>query len=204
MLNVLESLKGDVVKHCLLLLTILSVCACGGGVNNAESKQELGTAALSLEASVNTVLTEAEYSLQSQYLEQALKNTPYAALVTITKVDVIDLPDTDPANDYFEQKLIYHAEVLQSFKDNENAKISYIMYIEAGDTLDYPKEPFIITLCESIDGLYWPGVGASFSANERLISLAQQYSNNLHSSQDNSNALADTSNKLSEGYSHCQ
>jgi hypothetical protein len=138
--------------------------ACETGSNNGGS---------------DTNLTDEEIHQQSKYMLQAIKETPYAALVKVISVKTIDMPDDDPTDDYAEQKLVYQVKVIETFRGEKRSQLSYDMYIEKGDSVESTSEPFIITLCQSEDGFYWPGVGASFSADKRLISIAKKQTRQL-------------------------
>lgn len=132
---------------------------------------------------VDTKLTDAEIHQQLKYMQQTFKDTPYAALVKITSVKVIDLPDDDPNDDYAEQKLVYQANVIDTYRGAKRSQLSYEMIVEKGDSVEPNDEPFILTLCQSQDGFYWPGVGASFSADKRLIALAKKLISQLDNKQ---------------------
>jgi hypothetical protein len=153
----------------LLLLPILLTSACEAGPSNNGS---------------DTNLTDEEIHQQAEYMRQAFKETPYAALVEVTSVKTIDMPDDDPNDDYAEQKLVYQVNVIETFRGDKRSQLSYDMYIEKGDSVESSSEPFIITLCRSEDGFYWPGVGASFSADKRLIEIAKTQARQLDNRQE--------------------
>lgn len=119
-------------------------------------------------------LPENEFSFQSEAIVQSIANTPYSALIRLISVEVIDLPDPDESDGFAEQKFIYTADVLETYRGEKTDRIFYIMRVEKGETPDFPGAPFIITLCKSKEGFYWPGVGASFSADNRLRALAKE------------------------------
>ncbi len=142
-------------KNCLLLIAIIFASACSA------HKQQ------------NTI-SENEFIFQSGAIAESITNTPYSALIRITSVKVIDLPDADKSDDFAEQKLIYNADVIETYRGEETKNISYMMRVEKGEKPNFPKTPFIITLCKSKEGFYWPGVGANFSADNRLRALAKK------------------------------
>ncbi|MEJ2612300.1 MAG: hypothetical protein P8179_20100 [Candidatus Thiodiazotropha sp.] len=155
-------------KYLLLLPIVFLTSACEAGSSNNGS---------------DTNLTDAEIHQQSKYMRQAFKETPYAALVEVISVKTIDMPDDDPTDDYAEQKLVYQVNVIETFRGEKRSQLSYNMYIEKGDSVESSSEPFIITLCQSEDGFYWPGVGASFSADKRLIAIAKKQARELDNKQ---------------------
>ncbi len=118
-------------------------------------------------------ISQDEFSLQANIIAKSINNTPYSALVSIISKDIIELPDEDKFDDFSEQKIIYHVDVLETYRGKERKKISYVMLVENGEKTDFQKTLFIITLCDSKEGFYWPGVGASFSDDSKLKSLAR-------------------------------
>lgn len=118
--------------------------------------------------------SERDLALQADAIEQSVLNTPYSALIRITSVDSIQLPDDDPSDDYSERKDVYHADVLETYRGESVKNITYLMYVEQGESAEFSRDPFIVALCRSDDGLYWPGVGASFAADEKLVEIARK------------------------------
>jgi len=155
-------------KYIPLLFMILLTSACEAGSNKSEAAKQL---------------TDSEFIQQSKYMQKAFEQTPFSALVKITSVQTIDIPDDDPSDDYAEQKLIYKAKVIETYRGRVSGELSYDMYIEKGESAEFIDEPFIITLCQSKDGFYWPGVGASFTADKRLIGLAKKQVSKLNKGQ---------------------
>lgn len=156
------------IKYILLLLLMFLTLSCEGRAKDYEAEKQLA---------------DTELLQQKKYLQKALKDTPYSALIKITSVKTIDLPDKDPSDDYAEQKLVYQAEVIETYRGKKHQQLSYEMYIEKGEAVEHDKKPFIVTLCQSKDGFYWPGVGASFSADKRLITFAKKQANLLDKKQ---------------------
>lgn len=163
-------------KYTVILLLIFMTPACEGGSTDQVDTEKL---------------TAKKFQQQSNYLLQALKDTPYSALVKITSVKTIDLPDDDPEDDYAEQKLVYNADVIETYRGALSSKLSFNMYVEKGDSIGFDDEPFIITLCKSKDGFYWPGTGASFSADAKLLTLAKEQVSKLDKSQTTFNSCDD-------------
>ena len=142
-------------KSCLLLIVMFFTCAC-----TANTQQ--------------SALSESEFIFQSNVIVKSITNTPYSALIRITSVETIDLPDADKSDDFSEQQFIYNADVIETYRGEIKKNISYMMQVEKGEEAGFSEVPFIITLCTSNESFYWPGVGASFSADSRLISLAKK------------------------------
>jgi len=164
------------IKYTLLLFMIFLTSACEAGSNKNEAEKQL---------------TDSEFLQQSKYMQKALEQTPFSALIKITSVKTIDMPDDDPSDDYAEQKLVYQAKVIETYRGRVSSELSYDMYIEKGESAEFIEEPFIITLCQSKDGFYWPGVGASFSADKRLIELAKKQARQLDKKQTSFNGCDD-------------
>lgn len=156
------------IKYILLLFMIFLTSACEASSYNIEAEKQL---------------TDSEFLQQSKYFQKAFEHTPFSALIKITSVKTIDIPDDDPSDDYAEQKLVYQAKVIETYRGRISSELSYDMYIEKGESAEFIEEPFIITLCQSKDGFYWPGVGASFSADKRLIELAKKQASQLDKKQ---------------------
>jgi hypothetical protein len=128
-------------------------------------------------------LTEEKLLVQSDALKKALLNTPYAALIRVTSVEISDISNSDAQSEYFEQKVTLHAQVLESYRGSLNKSIAYVMYTEKGESINQSKTPFIITLCHAKGEFYWPGVGSSFTADIRLIERAKKQSLSLNKQQ---------------------
>lgn len=156
------------IKYILLLLMIFLTSACEAGSDKTAAEKQL---------------TDSEFLQQSKYMQKAFKHTPFSALIKITSVKTIDIADDDPSDDYAEQKLVYQAKVIETYRGRIASELTYDMYIEKGESAEFIDEPFIITLCQSKDGFYWPGVGASFSADKRLIELAKKQASQLDKKQ---------------------
>lgn len=156
------------IKYILLLIMIFLTSACEAGSNNIEAENQL---------------SDSEFLQQSKYFQKALEHTPFSALIKITSVKTIDIPDADPSDDYAEQKLVYQAKVIEVYRGRITSELSYDMYIEKGESAELIEGPFIITLCQSKVGFYWPGVGASFTADKRLIELAKKQASQLDKKQ---------------------
>lgn len=147
---------------------IFLTSACEAGSDKIEAEKQL---------------TDSEFLQQSKYMQKAFEHTPFSALIKITSVKTIDIVDDDPSDDYAEQKLVYQAKVIETYRGRISSELTYDMYIEKGESAEFIEEPFIITLCQSKDGFYWPGVGASFSADKRLIELAKKQVSQLDKKQ---------------------
>ena len=120
--------------------------------------------------------TEQESALMIEALENAILDTPYCALIEYTSVEVFPLPDPYPDDDDVEEKHIYHARVIETFRGQQLDNISYISFSEKGDGARISAEPVVITLCFGNEGFYWPGVGSLFPATEDVIKSARRIS----------------------------
>jgi hypothetical protein len=156
------SKKIGITAACLFLLCTIPVFSQSTAFGDREAK------AARLEGLVNSI-TE----------------TPYSALVVHTKVKVIPLPapaakpkkgapKEDVVEDAGEERHVYSARVLETFKGKARATIRYEMFVEKGESPELDKKPQIVTLCKSARGFYLPGVGTSFPGEAELISEARR------------------------------
>lgn len=113
-----------------------------------------------------------------QALENAISDTPYSALIQHISVDVISVPDFNPNDDYVEEKHIYHAKVLGTYRGQKLKNINYTMFVEKGEAAFINKEPFVVILCVNNEGFYWPGTGSSFPATDEILKAAKRISQN--------------------------
>jgi len=158
------------VKHskrldaCAALFFGLSVCISGTSI--AASSQ--GPAATKEET--DSYVTVA--------LVNAIGQTPYSALVVHTRVDIVPLQaggrSSAESAEYVEERTIYHARVLETFRGKSVRQIRYEMVGERGEAAVIDSKPQILTLCSGPRGFYWPGTGASFPADQKLLVLARQ------------------------------
>jgi hypothetical protein len=156
--------KKDMQKMATLLLAVCSTSAC-----KADTKSRVVTEP-EISVAGNEVL-----DYQASVIAQSIVDTSYSALIQVTSIDVINLPDDDKTDDYSEQKFVYHAHVIETFRGETKKNITYVMFVEGGEQPRSYKNPLIITLCHSNDeGFYWPGVGSDYLAHNKLKSLARE------------------------------
>ena len=99
-------------------------------------------------------------------LKQAIQQTPYSAVIQQTSVDVVAMKDSDPSDEYAEEKHVYHAKVLKTLRGEPGSTIEYFLVTEKGETPSLEKGSVIITLCKNREGYYWPGTGSIFPLNK--------------------------------------
>ncbi len=126
-----------------------------------------------------------------EFLERAVAGTPYSALVVHYKVEIVPLPNpsakakkTEPKKAVGkgrgedleeEERHIYYARVLETFKGKAYTTIRYEMVVEKGEDNSLNSKPQVLTLCKEPSGFYWPGVGASFPGDDaEVISVARR------------------------------
>lgn len=141
----------------LLILELLLFQACNAKHVTTSDKHQLETSALMIEA-----------------LEDFISNTPYCALIQYTNVDVVPVPDPYPEDGYAEEKHIYHAKVLETYRGKQLANISFRTICQKGDDASFSMEPTVVTLCADNEGFFWPGTGAMFPATEEVIKAAKR------------------------------
>lgn len=118
-----------------------------------------------------------------QGLKNAISSTPYSALIIHTRVDIIPMPDTNPDDDYAEEKQTYHAKVLETYRGQQRKNISYTMTVEKGETAIIDKSPAVVTLCKSNDVFFWPGTGSKFPGTEEVTRTSRLTGQNIELNQ---------------------
>ncbi len=125
---------------------------------------------------------------QLESLREAVALTPYSALVIHTKVEITPLPvrsaNAKKAGDgeVGEERHIYYARVLETFKGKAYTAIRYEMVVESGEQAVVDSKAQLLTLCKGPSGFYWPGVGASFPDDVEMRSAARSAAKQRHSS----------------------
>lgn len=107
------------------------------------------------------------------FLIHGVNNTPYAALIRNIRSTVEPLPDADTSDDYALERWTFTAEVLETFRGTTTKTVHYTVDTEKGESPNFGEAPFIILLCQSPEGFYWPGVGFNFPAGEREKTIVQ-------------------------------
>lgn len=121
----------------------------------------------------NSESADESQSAMESFLSYGIRNTPYAALVRNLNATVEPLPDADASDDYALERWHFTAEVLETFRGADTDTIQYTVDAEKGEAPNFGDGPFIIMLCQSADGLYWPGVGFNVPAGKREKTVAQ-------------------------------
>ena len=98
-------------------------------------------------------------------LADALRETPFSAVVQRLRVDVIPL-DSD------EVKFVYQVRVIENIRGPKLKKLTYSSIAEKGEDPSSATEPVILTLCKDHEGFYWPGTGAQFRLTKETHALA--------------------------------
>lgn len=148
----------------MLIIELLLVCACSGIRDGEPTDKDL----------------QEKYDVL-QHLESVMKDTPYCALIQHTSVDIIPVPDPFPNDGDVEEKHIYHAKVLETYRGQKLKNISYTLVCEKGEETTIIKQPFIITLCADKEGFFWPGTGSDFEATQENLKTARRISKKLKS-----------------------
>lgn len=122
-------------------------------------------------------------------LEFAIREAPYCALIQYTGVDVVPLPDDEPeasnqpippgvAIAAKDEKQIYHARVLETFRGQHLKKISYMFVCEKGEYasehVSIVGKTSVVTLCIDNEGFWYPGTGSEFPATGEVIKAARR------------------------------
>ncbi len=110
------------------------------------------------------VKSGSQLKVELQHINSAVSNTPYSALIKHLRVDAKAVDDDDSIVLH-----VFHAKVIETYRGDHHESISYQMVVEKDETIEIDEQPFIVTLCQSSDGYYWPGTGAAFSNKLQLI-----------------------------------
>jgi len=148
----------------ILILGLLMVPSCSVKHVAATNKTEQQRLALMMEA-----------------LEGFISNTPYCALIQYTSVDVVPVPDPYPDDDDVEEKHVYHAKVLETYRGQQLDNISYIETTESGEGAHISAEPVVVTLCVDKDEFFWAGTGSVYPATDEVIKAARRISQKVKS-----------------------
>lgn len=153
-----------------------------------------GALAVTMPVAGETMSAETMASAEREFLAKAIAQTPYSALVVHTRVDIAPIHNKsahpEAADAVTEERHIYHARVLETFRGKPASTIRYEMVVERGEGAEIDAKPQILTLCLGPRGLYWPGTGASFDAVQSSVMLARR-------------VARETSSLPSRGYSQC-
>ncbi|WP_260261664.1 hypothetical protein [Vibrio intestinalis] len=108
-------------------------------------------------------------------LTNAIHETPYSAVLKYTKVDVVEEEHDD--------KHIYHAQVVETFRGETHDNIEFVGYFEKEEKKELDTNPVIVTLCLDNGIYYWPGTGAQFPTNPETMALSHQTALDIDSKQ---------------------
>lgn len=123
-------------------------------------------------------------AMMMEALEGFVSNTPYCALIKHTRVDVVPVPDPYPDDGYVEEKHIYHAKVLETFRGQKMSNISYMTITEKGEGANISTEPIVITLCNDKEGFWGLGTGSAYPATNDVIKTARQIGSKVKTSKE--------------------
>jgi hypothetical protein len=105
-------------------------------------------------------------------LTNAIRETPFSAVVQKLRVDVIPV-------DSYEVEFVYHVRVIENIRGPKLKKLSYTLSAEKGEVPGSLKEPVILTLCKDKEGFYWPGPGAQFPPTKSTLALVHKIRRDL-------------------------
>jgi hypothetical protein len=117
-----------------------------------------------------------EESLLLENLADALRETPFSAVVQHLRVDVVPFGSD-------ELKLVYQVRVLEHIRGPKLQKLSYFAIVERGEDTGFTKEPVILTLCTGKDHFFWPGTGAQFPRTGNTLALIDKVRPELRADQ---------------------
>jgi hypothetical protein len=120
-------------------------------------------------------LSEGE-SLLLENLANAVRDTPFSAVVQHLRVDEVPLGSD-------EVKAVYHVRVVEHIRGPKLQELSYFAVVEKGEDTSFTKEPVILTLCKGKEGFYWPGTGAQFPRTKNTAAVVDKLRPELGSDQ---------------------
>lgn len=128
---------------------------------------------------------------QRNFLNEAIIATPYSALIVHTRVEIFPVPGESPNRKkqsglVTNERHVYSANVLETFRGRVYEKIKYEMVVERGEGASISSDPRIVTLCRDSSGLSWPGTGASFPGEKDFIADARRIARQLSAVKSNS------------------
>lgn len=106
-------------------------------------------------------------SLLLENLTNALRDTPFSAVVQHVRVDVVPLGSD-------EVKFVYQVRVLENIRGPKLKKLTYYSVAEKGEDPNSATEPVILTLCKDKEGYYWPGTGAQFPRTKSTLAVVNK------------------------------
>jgi hypothetical protein len=115
-------------------------------------------------------------ALLLENLTDALRETPFSAVVQYLRADVAPLEDD-------EVKVTYQVRVLEHIRGPKLAKLSYFAVVEKDEDISFEKKPVILTLCKGKEGYYWPGTGAEFPRTKNTRALVAKVRRELSGDQ---------------------
>jgi hypothetical protein len=118
-----------------------------------------------------------EEDFMVENLTNALRETPFSAVVQKLRVDVVPL-DSD------EVKFVYQVRVIENIRGPKLKKLTYYSIAEKGeDPSSTTPEPVILTLCKDQEGFYWPGTGAQFPRTKETTAVVEKVRHELKADQ---------------------
>jgi hypothetical protein len=115
-------------------------------------------------------------SLLLENLANALRDTPFSAVVQHLRVDVVPLGSD-------EVKFVYQVRVLENIRGPKLKKLTYYSIAEKGEDPNSATEPVILTLCKDKEGYYWPGTGAQFPRTKNTSAVVDKLRPELNAEQ---------------------
>jgi len=104
----------------------------------------------------------------------ARDNTDFAVVISYTRLETEKI---EISENYYEQKTIYYADIIEKIRGNFSNKtsLSFYAWSESGDSVGLPIQDKLIFLCKDQDNLfYFAGPGSSFIADPRYVYIAKQ------------------------------
>jgi hypothetical protein len=127
-------------------------------------------------ASVSEPSPDEGESLLLENLANALRDTPFSAVVQHLRVDVVPLGSD-------EVKFVYQVRVLENIRGPKLKKLTYYSIAEKGEDPNSATEPVILTLCKDKEGYYWPGTGAQFPRTKNTSAVVDKLRPELNAEQ---------------------
>ncbi|THB67667.1 MAG: hypothetical protein D6B27_04105 [Gammaproteobacteria bacterium] len=101
-------------------------------------------------------------------LPDFVSSANYCALIQYTSVEIA------PHEIDYEEKQIYHAKVLETFRGPKYKNITFTTSTEVGDGTGINTTPVVITLCHNKEGLWGLGIGSEYPAIKEVIDATKK------------------------------
>ncbi len=175
-----QAMNLKIMKY--LIITLI-ICSCASNRSSTINNNEVAD---------NTTVNE-RLDKQQDYLiiafEEAIRSTSFTALIEHYKIESFPIEDLDKNDDFTEKKILFYANVIETYSGKHKDKIVYEMIVDINEDEIFNKEPILICLCEKEGILYWAGTGSIFPNKQKLINKANEIKTRVNKEKNKSNCF---------------